>query len=1221
MKKRLLTLLLTAGLLVTSVPTMGIAAEPAADGASEQRKLVASYDMSHAGGKLTDLSGFGNDAEVVGFADGDFGTESEDKVLNFTGDKNKYVKLPSGLVEKESFAIEAKFKTSKVENSWLWCFGTKVENTGRNYVFVSPAFSGNVIRAGIKDGSTESLFDGAGSITANEYNTILMEFDQGQMSLTVNGEKKSTMSTGYSIQEILANGSEADFSGYIGKSLYSADPAFTGTLTQFNVYAAVRDTSDAGLLKEDLDAVSVPNMTSTDLTLPEKGSLNGSTIVWKSSNKAVLAEDGTVTLPQENTTVTLTAEGSYKSAAAQRTYKVEVIGVSGLLEHNLLIPYTLTQEDQLPETVSGADITWKSSNTKIITNDGKILAPETGISEEVKLTANIELNGKATERTYAVQVLGKDSKVLLGYTRNGSVNGGLRVGNSLHLAYSEDGTSFEALNTNYGVLFAEADYSQSTAGSTRTIKDPYVFRMKEGGFGVIATRAYTDGKSDTPGQVLYFTSEDLIQYKEEGLREIQKDQNLNNLSCEYDGAADNYRIGWNSDEGIRYYCTTEDFKTFSEPQAGISFEVKNVDSTSISNAIPENIIYVTEEEGLTVKNRLCRLTNTSVEDAKIQVKVGEEIDFKDVRVKANYNDGSSHDKRVAWNQEQIDAIDTGRPGSYTVEGTVVQEVYPFPMMRSRADPNIIYYKGKYYFIATDDKNALQYNIYIRGADTVAGLADSRLADGSDKVDVNDHLLWDGESSQIKDAQGNWIENPHQGIHWAPELHVINDQLYCFFSMRPHNNVGGRYLPQSYVAKLKEDGDPLKAQDWEEPVRVQKKDGSPLIHENDGISLDMTYFEVDGVSYACWSQRLFANGEHPGLMVAKIDKNEPWKLLNEPRRLSQDTFSWERDGCNEGAYVTVNNGTVYMVFSANGVGPQYATGMMTAKVGDDLSDPSVWTKSNYPWMNNESFPGQSGLGHNSFFTDEYGDLYNIYHANGSNDRSSTIVPLRFRADGSPVLDIRPEEDLNPAYKSVKAVVTVSDGSEPENPPVDTIFEDISGDEWYVDYVQYVYDNGIMTGMTDTIFGSNAALERSHFATMLYRLEGKPEVEYKDSFKDVPRAQFYTDAVMWASSEEVGVISGYEDGRFGPDDQITREQMAVMLYRYAEYKGYDVEVKADLSKYEDASKVSPFAEKAMQWAVGAKLIKGEGDGEKLNPQGSTSRAVCATIMQRFMEELKK
>lgn len=189
-------------------------------------------------------------------------------------------------------------------------------------------------------------------------------------------------------------------------------------------------------------------------------------------------------------------------------------------------------------------------------------------------------------------------------------------------------------------------------------------------------------------------------------------------------------------------------------------------------------------------------------------------------------------------------------------------------------------------------------------------------------------------------------------------------------------------------------------------------------------------------------------------------------------------------------------------------------------------------------------------------------------------------------------------------------------DPEKDPVSDIFTDIMSGDWFEPYVQYVYDHEIMTGMTKTEFGPYDILARSHFATMLHRLEDSPKAGYEKRFHDVPDGQFYTAPVMWASAEDVRIITGYVNGNFGPDDSITREQMVVMLYRYADYKKFDVTDVQELTGFSDHGDVSGFAAEAMKWAVGTELIKGD-DG-KINPQGVTSRAVCATIMQRFMEQ---
>lgn len=181
-----------------------------------------------------------------------------------------------------------------------------------------------------------------------------------------------------------------------------------------------------------------------------------------------------------------------------------------------------------------------------------------------------------------------------------------------------------------------------------------------------------------------------------------------------------------------------------------------------------------------------------------------------------------------------------------------------------------------------------------------------------------------------------------------------------------------------------------------------------------------------------------------------------------------------------------------------------------------------------------------------------------------------------------------------------------------------FEDVPTDAWFYRAVVSMYSNEIMTGLTENIFGPGEELSRGQFATILYRMTGAPAVPYAPVFSDVPDDDaFYKDAAIWACA--VDVITGYEDGRFGPSDLITREQMATIMYRYAEGMGIDVSARVDLSAYPNGGSVSPFAVEAMSWAVAVGLISGEGADGSLNPQGNASRAVCATIIMRFIDNI--
>ena len=161
---------------------------------------------------------------------------------------------------------------------------------------------------------------------------------------------------------------------------------------------------------------------------------------------------------------------------------------------------------------------------------------------------------------------------------------------------------------------------------------------------------------------------------------------------------------------------------------------------------------------------------------------------------------------------------------------------------------------------------------------------------------------------------------------------------------------------------------------------------------------------------------------------------------------------------------------------------------------------------------------------------------------------------------------------------------------------------------------------MTGLDETHFGPNDSLARAQFAVILWRMNESPTVAYEEIFPDVKDKVWYTDAILWAADTKV--VTGYTDsGMFGPGDRINREQMAVMMYRYAKYMGYETGNKADFGRFNDAGKVSAYADEAMQWAVGNEIITGKNNGTLIDPQGDATRAECATIIMRFMEKYEK
>lgn len=180
-----------------------------------------------------------------------------------------------------------------------------------------------------------------------------------------------------------------------------------------------------------------------------------------------------------------------------------------------------------------------------------------------------------------------------------------------------------------------------------------------------------------------------------------------------------------------------------------------------------------------------------------------------------------------------------------------------------------------------------------------------------------------------------------------------------------------------------------------------------------------------------------------------------------------------------------------------------------------------------------------------------------------------------------------------------------------------FTDVSDTAWYSSAVQYVYEHGMMTGTnsTGTAFSPDSPTSRGMIVTILHRLEGTPSASGM-AFADVPTGQWYTDAVAWASANNI--MNGYGNGKFGPADPITREQMATTLYRYAQYKGYDTTITGDVSSFSDGGTVSSYAVDAVNWAIGVGLFTGIGNN-MFAPTDGALRSQTATVLMRFCENI--
>lgn len=572
---------------------------------------------------------------------------------------------------------------------------------------------------------------------------------------------------------------------------------------------------------------------------------------------------------------------------------------------------------------------------------------------------------------------------------------------SMHLGYSEDGRYFKDLNHNSGVLFAKATERGDGTLNAKSLKNPYIFHMANGSFGVIAVRTEAYGENDTEskGQALLFTSTDLLQYKELGLIDLKGNTYVNDISCQFDNEKKAYIITWSDENGNYFKNTIVDINNLSgvsNPEITEAFQIEPV-CVGIEGVVQRNVISVSKEVAHRLVSRLSVPTNVKIELPE-SVIVKSEEELKNVKATAIYSDGTKDIKLVDWD---VTDIDWTKPGSYSVKGKVHQDHFVFPIALNRADPCIAKWQGKYYFIATNDADG-NHSLYIREAETIPDL-----------LKAEEHLILD---SVTYEEIG--------GLLWAPEFHIVEDELYLF-----HGATRGEFFyEESHVMKLRTGGNPTCKADWSRPQRVLKKDGSYLCEAGKTISLDMTCFEIEGEYYVAWSQRQFLPVDLGAwIYIAKVDPKEPWKLICDPVVITKPDYGWANNHVfvDEGPFTIIKDKKIFMTFSSALVDETYVVGLLTADINSDLLNPDSWIKTNYPLLTSRSIPGEYGPGHNAYVIDDNGTYWNTYHARPGVEgpRSSGMRRVHFDIDGYPVLDLPEYRDLNKTLAEVTVNIRI------------------------------------------------------------------------------------------------------------------------------------------------------------------------------------------------------
>jgi len=401
------------------------------------------------------------------------------------------------------------------------------------------------------------------------------------------------------------------------------------------------------------------------------------------------------------------------------------------------------------------------------------------------------------------------------------------------------------------------------------------------------------------------------------------------------------------------------------------------------------------------------------EPITVNADAGSELVLPD-KITYDFSDGGSEEYSIKWNEDELASVNTSEKGTYTVSGKIQTNSYAEPFITERADPFITDGKdGYYYFTASYpafgsvDKG--YDRIVLRRSETVSGLSSA-------------------EEKTIWKAHSGGILAKHI---WAPEMHKIGDTWYMFFAAGASDNI---WAIRPYVLKCS--GDPFTGT-WTEMGQMQASSGDTASFA--GFSLDMTYFENNGKHYVIWAE---IKGDS-SLFMAEINPADPHKLVSKPIMLTKPEYNWEKvnNKVNEGPAVLKTENKIYVFFSASGTGSEYCVGRLEADINSNLMDLSSWKKLDHPVLSTADLNGPTGPGHNSFVTDENGDLLVIYHARpaehdtkkcgtyNSNPlydpcRHTRIKKVHFDSSGTPVINMSSQTILPAKYRTVTAIVNVN-----------------------------------------------------------------------------------------------------------------------------------------------------------------------------------------------------
>ena len=587
---------------------------------------------------------------------------------------------------------------------------------------------------------------------------------------------------------------------------------------------------------------------------------------------------------------------------------------------------------------------------------------------------------------------------LLSYTRKeiDNVFYDARLAFSLHLAVSKDGKNFVALNHNSGVLFAKASENDDGSLNPKTLGFPIILSKND--LQELGIVSFDDGKSVSYNKIdkSYAVAAILLGPDGQVFQEKNEKDAVLFFTDDFVHYSESQKIRFEDYEKIKKNAFLQMEKLEPENFKYNVEQLQNVVS-KIEGALPCNVIQISDKKYEYLCKKLGERKNVEIRLPE-NIKVTSKKDLQMVKAEAVYSDGTVATKKIIWD---FDRIDFSQKGKQKIYGEIYCPHFPFPIASDRADPDVFKWKGKYYFIATNDADQ-NHTLYMRQADSIEEIANA-----------SESLILD--SSTYKNIGG---------LLWAPEFHEINGKLFIFFAATP----GEFFWEESHVMCLKEGGNPMNRNDWSEPKRICRMDGSELCEAGKVITLDMTCFLWQDEYYVIWSQRQFVPVDLGAwLYIAKLDENEPWKLKSEPVLLSKPEFGWANNHTfvDEGPFALIRGDKLFVTFSSAAVDTSYVVGLLQIEKGKNPLERENWKKTGYPLLSSRSIEGEFGTGHNAYVIDADGEVWNTYHARPGTQapRSSGIRRVHFDVDGEPVLDLTEENDVLKEFRKVEIEVEI------------------------------------------------------------------------------------------------------------------------------------------------------------------------------------------------------